>query len=243
VLPAGFGLELPKIWVPNWIKEPKVSLPPGASSKAEEIKLPNLDFSYSAKAQTVTPIPVGSIVIEITCTITGDVKITNKGILSIGMSPESISAGYEKMIGPFGGSYEMKLDTSEGAGGAKIKLFNTKIKDLTFTGDFKLASGGIGFQLGVATVKQIEGDLELAGSFKASATAKIYPNPRPVEADAGEASIATVVVLAVIIAIPVVKVTLAGVTIEGVALVGRTVLAGAVKLLEQSPRALAGAAH
>ena len=222
VLPAGFGLELPKIWVPKWVKEPKVSQPPGASSKAEDIKLPNLNFSYSAKAQTVTPIPVGAIIIEVTCTISGDVKVTNKGILSVGVTPQSISAGVEKMVGPFAAGYEMDLKANEGTGGAKIRLFSKQIKDLTFTGDFKLASGGIGVQFGVATVKQVQGDLELAGSFKASATVKIYPNPRPVESEAGEASVATVVVLAVIIAIPTVAVVLEGVTIAEVAAAGRT---------------------
>jgi len=236
VLPSGFGLELPKIWVPNWMKEPKVSLPAGTSVKAEEIKLPNLDFSYSAKAQTVTPIPVGPVVLEVTFAITGEVKVTNKGILSVGVTPESVSAGVEKMLGPFGAGYEMDLQASQGTGGAKIKLFSKQIGDLTFSGDFKLASGGIGLQLGVATVKQVSGDIEIAGTFKAKATVKIYPNPRPVEAEVGEASVATVVVLAVIIVIPVAHAAVAGVTIEGVAAAGRVALAGMTKLLEAAPK-------
>lgn len=241
VLPAGFGLELPRLWVPNWIKEPKVPLPPVTKAKAEEIRLPSLDMSFSMKSKTVTEIPVGDLIIEVTFTVSGDVKITNKGILSVGMSPEEINAGVEKMLGPFGGGFEMDLVTSKASAGAKIKLFSTEVKGLTFSGAFKMASGGIGVELGVATVKEVKGDLALAGSFKAKATVKIYPNPRPVEESAYEASIAAHLAVAVIIAIPVVTVAAEGVAAIEIGAAGRAILQGAMKLMEASARGLAGA--
>ena len=242
VLPAGFGLELPKIWVPNWVKEPKVSQPRGVSSKAEEIKLPNLELSYKAKLQTVAEIPFGPIIIEVTGTVTGDVKVANKGILSVEVTPEGISAGVEKALGPLSAGYEMDLKANEGKASGKIKLFHKKIKDLTFSSDFKLASGGIGIQFGVATLKQVQGDLEISGSFKASVTLRVLPNPRPVESDPGEASIAVVVVLGVIILIPAVK-AVAGIELASVGVAASRALGAIGKAMEGTAQGLAGAAH
>jgi phage tail protein X len=224
VLPAGFGLELPKIWVPNWVKEPKTRIPMVA--KAQEVqKIPTIEVDFSTKGETTTRVIVGNIIVEITFTITGEVKISNTGTVDATFNPKAQSAAITKALGPITGDFTLDFKSKKGDAGAALTLFNKEVSGLKFTGSLKFGSGGFSINMGVSTVKIIDGDLTITGSFKAKADIKIYPNPKPVEVEAEAASVGVLIALGLILA-PIAAEVAAGVEIESFG-------AGAAKLLKE----------
>jgi phage tail protein X len=203
VLPAGFGLELPKLWVPKWMTEPKVKVPGGAGSKAQEVSgLPPISVSYGTKAKSTHLVPVGPVIVEITLTVAGEVKVSHAGVIDAAFDAKEQTAAISKALGPLTGELSLDCQSKKGDASLSLTVFKKEYAGLTFSGSVKLASGGLSLSLGVATVKIVEGDITIAGSFKAKADLKVYPNSHPDEAKADEyeASVGVVIAGAIILA-------------------------------------------
>lgn len=203
VLPAGFGLELPRLWVPKWMTEPKIKAPGAASSKAQKMSgLPPISVSFGAKSKSVHEIPVGPVIVEVTLTVAGEVKASHAGVIDAAFDPKEQTAAISKALGPLTGEFSMDCQSKKGDASLSLSLFKKEYAGLTFSGSVKLASGGLSLSLGVATIKIVEGDITISGSFKAKADIKVYPNPRPVESEVDEtaASVGVLIAIAIIVA-------------------------------------------
>ena len=239
VLPAGFGLELPQIWVPRWVKAPKVRIPMVAA--AEEFqKIPNLETDWNTKSSRTWVQDLGVVILEVDFTITGELKIANKGTVDVTFDPKAQTVAIGKALGPLTTGYTADFKSRSDSTSATLALFNKDVAGLKFSGKLALASGGVSVNLGVANVVISEGDLTVTGSFKAKADLRLYPKPRPVESDAYEASVAAnlaVVAAVVIVVWPVgVRVVQSG----AVRQVGKAV---AEKLVEYGPKFPEALAH
>lgn len=200
VLPAGFGLELPQIWVPRWVKAPKFRIPMAAP--AEEFqRIPSIEMDFSTKSSSTWVQDLGVVILEVDFTITGEVKIANKGTVDVTFDPKAQTVAIGKALGPLTTGYTADFKSKSDSGSATLALFNKDVAGLKFSGRLALASGGISVNLGVAQVLFSDGDLTITGSFKAKADLRLYPKPRPVESDVYAASVAAnlVVVAAVVI--------------------------------------------
>jgi nucleoid-associated protein YgaU len=237
-LPAGFGLELPQIWVPNWKTEPKLKVPGGASSKAEEVKLPKINVTFGTKGETKAQVDVGVAILILTFTVSGDVTIKNDGIIDAGFQAGNITAGIERTLGPLKSGFEVDLKKKEGDAGLSVSLVNANFKDLKFSSSVKLtASGKLSLDLGVCSFKKGDGDVEVSGTFKAKVSIEVMPKPSAT-AEVYEASIAAHLAVAVIlapIAIEVVSAIGGALEIEGF---GSAAARALKEIVEVAPKAI-----
>lgn len=178
VLPAGFGLELPKIWVPNWQEEPKAKQPSFSEAKAEEVtELPGFAIALSTKGSVPVTVKAGPVILEITITLAGEVTLQPKGKVDATFDAAKKSGSIKKALGPLSGEYEIDCTSRKGSSTLALEVFNKKVGGLGLKGSVKLASGKLSMNLEAATTKIDTEDWTGTAKLKGKAELTVKPNP------------------------------------------------------------------
>jgi hypothetical protein len=100
VIPAGFGIELPPIRVPEWKTAPKETLPGGATSRAVRILYPAIGFEVASKKVETFVFDAGIGTVEITLELEGTLKAQKKGTMDASFSLRSYETEITQNLGP-----------------------------------------------------------------------------------------------------------------------------------------------
>lgn len=176
VLPAGFGIRIPRIFVADWKKSPKTpTLASGAKSKAVKVMYPTVEAKFESKSEQTYYIDIGTFMLEVKVEVTGSLKVQKKGTIDATFNLREYTLDIGKNLGPLEGGYSFNL--REGKGTADIALTNSNIKGLGGTTKISLKEGGIKFSYGTKKVSYTYKDYTVEGSVTVSATGKLYPKP------------------------------------------------------------------
>lgn len=179
VLPAGFGLDFPRIWVPNWKNAPKGTVPAGAKTKAVKVKLPTMKAAIDHSVKSAAVVAIGNVIVSIDLEAKGELVAQKKGDLDATFSLPSYEADIKKAVGPIEAGYKVGLKGTS-SGSLSLTVFNGKIKDLTFSGKLDAKEGAFVVNMGTKKVTTVQNGVTFEGSITLTAKLRIAPNPRRV---------------------------------------------------------------
>lgn len=177
VLPAGFGLEFPWIWVPNWKNAPKMSVPGGAKVKAIKVKLPSMKASIDHTAKSAATLLLGNVIVTIDLEAKGELVAQKKGEMDASFSLPSYEAEIQKAVGPIEAGFKASMKGTS-SGSLSLTVFNGKVKDLTFSGKLDAKEGAFVINMGTKKVKTVQKGVTFEGSVSLTAKIRIAPNPK-----------------------------------------------------------------
>jgi len=203
VLPAGYGLEFPRIWVPAWKNEPKATIPPLAKKKAVKVALPGMQAKFDIESKSAgAPMYFGNVIVFPELEGKAEVTATKQGFLDASFNLRSHEAELKKGFGPIEAGFKV-AGTSRPGNTLNFKVGNAKLGGLTFTGKINVVEGTLDLELGTKPFKTTVNKIEYEGTITLTLKLKVVPNPRKapertrgfeVEITAKEVVVVTVVV-------------------------------------------------
>ncbi len=233
VLPAGFGLEFPDIWVPNWKDAPKVCRYPFVKKKAVKVKLPTMQATIDVSSKSAATIYLGNVIIIVELEGKAELTGTKKGVLDASFSLKAYEAELKKGFGPLEAGFKVDM-RGNASGGLSLKVFSTKISGLTFSGSLKLLEGAFEVQMGPKPVKMVSKGIAYEGKISLTAKIRILPNPRRApervkgrgfELDVSAKEVVVVVVVVGVLVAGGWAIVVGGAAVEGSAVAGGLALA------------------
>ncbi|MCF6233218.1 MAG: hypothetical protein L3J36_08995 [Rhodobacteraceae bacterium] len=177
VLPAGFGLEFPSIWVPNWRNEPKVCAVPYVSKKAVKVKLPAMQTTVDISNKAAATLFFGNAIVMVELEGKAETVAQKKGDIDASFNLKAYEAELKKGFGPLEGGF--KVGVKGGSSGSLVlKVFSTKIGGLKFSGNVKLLEGAFEIALGSQPFTTVSKGITLTGTIILTAKIRILPNPK-----------------------------------------------------------------
>lgn len=206
-LPAGFGLDFPRIWVPNWKKEPKVCKHPCVKKKAVKVKLPSMQAEIDFSTKSVQSFTIGNAIVIVELEGKADLVGTKKGDLDPSFTIKAYEAELKKGLGPLEAGF--KVRAKEASGSLAIKVFGVKVAGISFSGKLNIRKGNFELQFGSKRFTMMSKGIKYTGTITMTAKIKILPNlkydkKRVKEKDfefnvsAGEVAVVVVVVVVVV---------------------------------------------
>lgn len=176
VVPAGFGIEIPRIFVADWKKPPKIApAASGVNAKAVKILHPTLSVPYEMKSSVTNHIDLGMFMLELTTEISGKLEMQKKGAIDASFDLRAYKLEASKNLGPIEGSYS--FDAKTGKGTADITLTNKSIPGLGGTTKIALKEGGVKASFTSNKVSYTHNDFVIQGSVTVSLSGKLVPKP------------------------------------------------------------------
>lgn len=177
-VPAGFGITLPKIWVPDWKTSPKAPICAGAGIKAVKIAMPTIKYDLSKSKSKTQSIVAGPIIIDVTFTISGSVMVQKKGTIDASFNLKSYKAETEKALGPLSAGIGADFKGGETSGSLTFK--NPKVKGMTGVKSITLKKGGsLSITLVDKKLTYKHKDCSCEGNVKVEVDIKMRANPKP----------------------------------------------------------------
>ncbi|NIZ63220.1 hypothetical protein DL239_19830 [Sedimentitalea sp. CY04] len=177
ILPAGFGLSFPKIWVPNWKKDPKVCVHPIVKKKAVKVKLPSAQVSADISKKSAATLVFPGVIVVVDLEGKAEFTAQKKGELDASFSLKANEAEIKKALGPLEAGYKI-TGSGTSSGSLSLKVINTKLGGLNVSGNLKLLEGAFELEFASQTVSFVEKDITYSGTVKLTAKIQIKPNPR-----------------------------------------------------------------
>jgi hypothetical protein len=175
-IPAGFAIELPRIWVPAWKTAPKVSIPAGARSTAVDILYPTMVVDIEEASAAKALVPMGAAMIEITFEVKGALKAQRKGSVNAAFNLRTYEAEIKKAAGPIQSAWKLNLQDKSGT--LEIQVFNEKWRNLDFSTKLVIRNGSFGASFGTKKVSVFNKDTQIEGEITLTGTVRIWPNPK-----------------------------------------------------------------
>lgn len=177
-VPAGFGISLPQIWVPEWQTPPKASFPAGASVSAVQIMKPAIEFDLEKTKSAVKSFPAGPVIIEVTTSVSGSFLIQEKGTIDASFNLRSYKAACAKGFGPATFAAEASFKEGSKTGSLSIKM--PKIPGVKGQQTVTLKpGGGLSTTIAQKEITLTKGSFTLKGTLKVDVEVKIKANPKP----------------------------------------------------------------
>lgn len=177
-VPAGFGIQLPRIWVPAWKKAPKASFPAGAKSPAVKVLYPTVAVDVEKKGGAKTLIPMGIWMVELSVELTGAFKAQKQGAVGAGFNLRTYQAEVKQAAGPIEAAYKFNLKEKNTE--LEIQVVNTKWKDLELSTSCTIKEGSFALNFKSKKVSKISKGVLIEGELVGTISVRLWPNPAKV---------------------------------------------------------------
>ena len=175
-LPAGFGLDFPKIWVPSWKKEPKVCKHPCVKKKAVKVKLPSMQREIDFSHKTAQQFLIGNAFVFVELKGNANLVATKKGNLDPSFTIKAYEAEIKKGLGPLEAGF--KVGVKEASGSLAIKVFGVKVAGISFSGKLNIRKVDFELKFGSKRFTMMSKGIKYTGTITMTAKIKILPNLR-----------------------------------------------------------------